>query len=226
MVNKRIAELKGKLIVSCQPEGNEAFYDECFTIAMTHASILGGSSALRLNGPNIVKKAKGLHSVPVIGLWKQIHKNSEVYITPTLESALSILDAGADIIALDATMRDRPDGKSLKEVVQNLKAKGALLMADISTLEEGVNAETLGFDCVGTTLSGYTSYTQPSNEPDFELLQSLIKAIKIPVICEGRINTPQQAKIALDLGAWSVVVGSAITRPQVITRRFVTELSN
>jgi N-acylglucosamine-6-phosphate 2-epimerase len=149
-----------------------------------------------------------------------------VYITPTLADARAVAAAGAEIIALDATARPRPQGEKLEAIVKALKADGHCLMADISTLDEGKEAYRLGFDCISTTLSGYTPYSRQQREPDFQLLQSLCQMVPIPVIMEGRIWSPEQALVAQELGAFAVVVGSAITRPQLIAQRFVKRMAD
>ena len=220
-----LQNLHHTLIVSCQPEADEAFYDIQFITGMASAAILGGAGGLRLNGPENIRAVRSQTALPIIGLWKRVYADSPVYITPTLADARAVAAAGADLIALDATARQRPDGETLAEIVTALKAEGFCLMADISTFEEGLAAEQLGFDCVSTTLSGYTSQAPPPADPDFVLLQSLVHALSIPVVMEGRIWTPEQALVARELGAHAVVVGSAITRPQLITRRFLTRMN-
>lgn len=217
-----ITTLKDTLIVSCQPEADESFYTIDFVLGMVAAAALGGAGGLRLNHPETVVRAKAASDLPVIGIWKQVHPGSEVYITPTLASAEALLQAGADIIALDATARPRP-AEPLADMVRALKGRVAL-MADISTLEEGLAAAALGFDCLGTTLAGYTPYSRQQPGPDFELLQALVEQTALPVIMEGRIWTPEEAAQALQLGAHAVVVGSAITRPQLITRRYAAAM--
>lgn len=219
-----IEKIWQKLLVSCQPEAQESFYNTAFVAGMAQAAMLGGAGGLRLSGPENIAAVKQMTDAPVIGIWKQQYAGSEVYITPTLKEALALLEAGADIIALDATKRRRPQ-ESLETIVQHLKGK-VCLMADISCLEEALWAEQLGFDCAGTTLAGYThkeSNPMPKG-PDFELLQAMAHQLHIPVIAEGRISTPAEAAKALGLGAHAVVVGSAITRPQVITREFVAKM--
>jgi N-acylglucosamine-6-phosphate 2-epimerase len=217
--------IRGGLIISCQPEGQESFYTQSFACGMAAAAELGGAVALRLNSPETIRAVRSQTQLPIIGLWKQVHTGSDVYITPTLAAAEAILAAGADMIALDATQRIRPGAESLKTMVSVLKSQNAQLMADISTLEEALWAQELGFDCVGTTLAGYTPYSRQVAGPDFELLQILQQQVSCPIILEGRIWTPEEAQQGLILGAHAVVVGSAITRPHLIARRFVEALN-
>lgn len=221
-----IEKIWQKLLVSCQPEAQESFYDTAFVAGMAQAAMLGGAGGLRLSGPENIAAVKQFTDAPVIGIWKKKYAHSEVYITPTLKEAEALLRAGADIIALDATKRLRPQ-ESLEQIVEKLKGK-VCLMADVSCLEEALWAEQLGFDCAGTTLAGYThkeNATIPEG-PDFDLLCTMARQLKIPVIAEGRISTPAEAAKALKLGAHAVVVGSAITRPQVITREFVAKMKS
>lgn len=219
-----LATIHGGLIISCQPEGQEAFYTQSFTCGMAAAAELGGAVALRLNSPETVQAVRPHTQLPIIGLWKQVHADSDVYITPTLAAAEAILRAGADMIAIDATPRSRPQQQRLSEIVTELKAQEASLMADVSTLSEAIQAVEMGFDCIGTTLAGYTPYSRQCTGPDFELLQELVQAGVGPVILEGRIWTPEEAQKGLELGAYAVVVGSAITRPHLIAKRFVRAL--
>lgn len=218
--------LHHSLIVSCQPEAEEPFYNHRFVMGMAQAALLGGAQALRLNGPETIRHVKMQVEAPVIGLWKRVSPQSEVYITPTLADARAVAAAGAEIIALDATARPRPGGEKLEAIVKALKADGHCLMADISNLDEGKEAYRLGFDCISTTLSGYTPYSRQQRDPDFQLLQSLSQMVPIPVIMEGRIWSPEQALIARELGAFAVVVGSAITRPHLIAQRFVKRMAD
>lgn len=217
-------KLKNNVIVSVQAMPNEPLYKEDCMIAMMQSVINGGAKALRLAGYRDVINAKKLFNVPVIGLtkpdklpenWKEV-----VYITPTLKEVDELINAGADIIATDATNRPRPK-ESLKEIVDYIKSKNKLSMADISTFEEGIKARELGFDIISTTLSGYTQESLTDSEtPDFELLEKLVKNLDCPIILEGRIWNVEEVNKAFNLGAFAVVIGSAITRPQLITKRF------
>ncbi|MEZ0373851.1 MAG: N-acetylmannosamine-6-phosphate 2-epimerase, partial [Candidatus Sericytochromatia bacterium] len=194
-----------------------------FARGMAEAAALGGAAGLRLNGPDTIVHIKAKVALPIIGIWKQVHPGSDVYITPTLATAEAVLAAGAEILALDATSRPRP-AESLDTIVAALRGR-VCLMADISTLEEGLAAEALGFDCMGTTLSGYTPYSPQQPGPDYGLLSALVERLRIPIIMEGRIWTPEEAGMAIARGAHAVVVGSAITRPQLITKRYVEQLT-
>lgn len=223
-----IGNLKGKIIVSSQAMPGEPFYDETCMFAMMQSAVNGGASALRVAGARDVKLAKGFN-IPVIGLTKpdKLPENwrSVVYITPGLKEVQELIDADADIIAFDGTSRKRPDGSDLKQIIDLIHSFDKLAMADISTFEEGLNVEALGADIISTTLAGYTEESGKAGEtPDFELLEKLVKEIKKPVFLEGRVWYPEEVKKAFELGAYSVVIGSAITRPHLITKRFVEVL--
>lgn len=221
--------LRGGLIVSCQALPGEPLYLENDTIMplMARAAKQAGACAIRTNGVRDVIAIKEETNLPVIGLIKKSYDGYEQYITFTMDEVDQLVEAGADIIALDCTLRKRKDGRTVEEFIKAIKEKypRVLLMADISNLEEGINAWKAGVDMVGTTLSGYTSYTIKLDGPDYELVENLVNSIKIPVIAEGRIHYPEQAKKMLELGATSVVVGGAITRPLEITNRFIKAIS-
>ncbi len=219
--------LQGGLIVSCQSEPPEPFARPTLILAMAQAALMGGAVGIRSNLPrNVAYLLKNL-DVPVIGLYKKHYPGSDVFITPTLNELKALIRTNVPIIALDATQRKRPKGHSLRQMVQFARTHNScLLMADVSTVEEGVLAAELGFDFISTTLAGYTKYTQDRfnpYEPDFALLEQLVKEVgdRIPVVAEGRIWQPEQAKKCLEFGAFAVVVGTAITRPWVLTKRFV-----
>lgn len=221
-----VDKLKNKVIVSVQAMPDEPLYKEECIIAMMQSVVNGGAQGLRVAGSRDVKNAKKLFDVPVIGLTKpdKLPENWQeiVYITPSLNEVNELIDAGADIIAFDGT--SRPHECPLEEMISAIKFAGKLSMADIATFDEGLNCEKLGVDIVSTTLSGYTAETASnSDEPDFMLLEKLVKNTNLPVILEGRIWEPHQVKTAFELGAHSVVIGSAITRPQLITKRFIEQ---
>lgn len=221
-----INRLKGKVVVSCQAMPSEPLYLEKCMVAMMKSVIKGGAGALRVAGSRDVRNAKRLFDVPVIGLTKPdvIPSNWQeiVYITPTVKEVIELVEAGADIIAFDGTMRTRPNNEKLEDLIKYIKINKRISMADISTLEEAQNAEKLGADILSTTLSGYTQFSQNRGDgPDFELLKELVENTKLPVVLEGRIWEPEEVTKAFELGAHCVVIGSAITRPQLITKRFI-----
>jgi len=217
-------ELKDKVIVSVQAMPSEPLYKEdCMTAMMSTVVTLGGAQALRVAGARDVKNAKKF-GVPVIGITKPsvLPDNwlEVVYITPTLEDVDGLIVAGADIIAFDGTSRTREC--PIESIIERIHASGRLAMADIATFEEGLNCEKLGVDIVSTTLSGYTMESKTDSEtPDFVLLEKLVKNTNIPVILEGKVWNPSEVTKAFELGAHAVVIGSAITRPQLITKRFI-----
>ena len=217
--------LREKVIVSVQAMPGEPLYDELCMKSMMASVVNGGAAGLRVAGVRDVRNAKQF-GVPVIGITKpdKLPDNwmEVVYITPTIDDVDSLINAGADIIAFDGTSRVRPNGCNLNEIINKIHSANKLAMADISTSEEGLNCSRLGADILSTTLSGYTKESESdSDKPDFELLSKLVKSVNTPVILEGRIWNPDEVKIAFELGAHSVVIGSAITRPQLITKRFV-----
>ena len=218
-----INDFKGKIIVSSQAMPNEPLYEGNAMLAMMKSVINGGAEILRVAGARDVRNAKKL-GVKVIGITKpeKLPENwkSVVYITPDLKDVDELIEADADVIAFDGTLRSR--GCTLQDIISKIHDAGKFAMADISTFEEGVNCANLGVDIISTTLAGYTDESGEAGEtPDFELLEKLVKAVKIPVILEGRIWEPKEVKRAFNLGAHSVVIGSAITRPQLIVKRFM-----
>lgn len=229
MENKNILDkIKGELIVSCQALPGEPLYIENGTMMplMARAAKMAGAAGIRTNGVLDVKEIKKEVNLPIIGIIKKQYGDFPQYITVTMKEIDELVEAGADIIALDCTMRDRVDGKTINDFIKEIKEKyeNIILMADISTFEEGVNAEKAGVDIVGTTLSGYTPYSEKKEGPDYELVEKLVKTLSIPVIAEGRVHEPKHAKKMLELGAFAVVVGGAITRPLEIATRFVEEI--
>lgn len=232
ITNQNLKELtekiKGELIVSCQALPGEPLYVEEKSIMylMARAAKQAGAKCIRTSGIRDVIAIKEETGLPVIGLIKIQYDGYESYITPTMREIDELVEAGTDIVALDCTLRKRGDGITINEFIKQIKEKypAVILMADISTFEEGVNAYQCGVDFVGTTMSGYTEYTKDLEGPNFELVQRLVKEIPIPVIAEGKIHAPEEAKKMLQLGAHAVVVGGAITRPLEITERFISAL--
>ena len=219
-----LEQIKGKLVVSCQALENEPLHSAFIMARMALAAAEGGASGIRANSVADIEAIKQQVALPVIGLIKRDYADSEVFITPTLREVNELMTAAPEMIALDATQRPRPGGETLAQQVAAIRARwpALLLMADIASVEEALIAEELGFDCVGTTLYGYTPQTKGHTLPesDFALLKAVLAAVAIPVIAEGNVDTPERAARCLALGAHAVVVGGAITRPQQITRRF------
>lgn len=217
--------VRGRLIVSCQALPDEPLHGSTIMARMALAAQQGGAAAIRANGPEDIRAIKATVSVPVIGIYKDGEEG--VYITPTLAHARQVAEAGADIIAIDATASPRPDGQNLAALIRGIHEElGKPVMADISTLGEALQAQALGADLVAPTLAGYTPYSSIMETPDWPLLSAMTRELRAPVIAEGRIHTPEDARKALELGALAVVVGGAITRPQIITARFAQTLQN
>jgi N-acylglucosamine-6-phosphate 2-epimerase len=209
------------LIVSCQALEHEPLHGSEIMAKMAQAAKEGGAKVIRSNSAVDVAAIKRQTGLPVIGLVKRDYPDSEVFITATLKEVKELLAVEADVIALDATYRKRPNGENLKDLVDYIHEHShALVMADIATVRDAEYALECGVDMVSTTLSGYTNDSPKQDDPDFELVEKLSKLLPIPVIAEGRIQTPKQARRMLELGAWSIVVGGAISRPQLITKAF------
>ncbi|MBS4208678.1 N-acetylmannosamine-6-phosphate 2-epimerase [Bacillus sp. FJAT-50079] len=217
-----ITNIHQNLIVSCQALEDEPLHGSEMMAKMAQAAKEGGAIAIRSNSATDVAAIKKQTGLPVIGLVKRNYSDSEVFITATLKEVKELLAVKPAVIALDATIRKRPNDEVLKDLVDYIHENSdALVMADIATIRDAEYAIECGVDMISTTLSGYTSDSPKLEGPDFKLVEQLAKISSIPVIAEGRINTPEQAQKMLDLGAWSIVVGSAITRPQLITQSFV-----
>ncbi|MDD7027820.1 MAG: N-acetylmannosamine-6-phosphate 2-epimerase [Lachnospiraceae bacterium] len=227
-MKKSLAEIleatKGSIIVSCQALPSEPLYCEEMSLMpfMARAAKEAGSKCIRTSSIRDVVEIKKQTGLPVIGLVKRVVEGYASYITPTMQEVDELVAAQSDIIALDCTRRERGDGTTINEFIAQIKAKypDIALMADISTFEEALNAQECGVDIVGTTLSGYTDYSPKVDGPDFALVERLAKELKIPVIAEGKVHYPDQARKMLELGAHAVVVGGAITRPLEIAQRF------
>ncbi|WP_408008498.1 N-acetylmannosamine-6-phosphate 2-epimerase [Pseudalkalibacillus sp. A8] len=213
-------QLKGGLIVSCQALEDEPLHGSEMMAKMAKAAQIGGAVGIRANGAEDILEIKKSTNLPIIGLVKKSYQDSEIYITPTCDEVEELIKANVDIVAIDATIRKRPHGQEAEELIKLIHTHKKLVMADVSTYEEGVGAAAMGVDCISTTLSGYTTYSPSIKGPDFQLVERLAKRLAIPVFAEGRYHSPEDARKALQLGAHSVVVGSAITRPQEITRRY------
>lgn len=217
-----------ELIVSCQALPDEPLHSPYIMARMAYAAMMGGAKGIRANSIEDIKEIKRTVNLPIIGIIKHVYSKSEVFITPTQKEIDLLYREGVDIIAIDATNRLRPDGKVISEVFPAIRKQYSdqLFMADCSTYEEGKQAYELGFDCLGTTLSGYTEYTQGTVLPDKLLIEKLVRDFPMPVIAEGGIWTPEELKCVFELGAYSAVVGTAITRPMNITKRFVEAMKS
>ncbi|WP_042683451.1 N-acetylmannosamine-6-phosphate 2-epimerase [Anaerosalibacter massiliensis] len=220
--------IKNGLIVSCQALEGEPLHSSYIMGKMALAAKKGGAVGIRANSKEDIAEIKKMVDLPIIGIVKRNYKDFNVYITPTMKEIDELVEVGVSIVAIDATNRERPYGKSLGNFVKDIREKysNIILMADISNFEEAIKAEKLGFDIIATTLVGYTEYSREESidKNDFDFLKKIITNVNIPVIAEGKIDTPQKAKRCLELGTHSVVVGSAITRPQIITKKFVDEI--
>lgn len=201
------------LIVSCQAPIDSPLHDPLVIAAMAQASVNQGAVAVRIDTPAHVKAVRRqCPTIPIIGLWKQQLPGSDVYITPQFHHAAAIASAGADIIAIDATLRERPGGETVETLIARIHDElGKRVMADVDTIESAITSQKAGADIVGTTLYGYTDQTQHLSPPGFDLLSQIVEQLDIPVICEGGIASPQMAQEALKRGAYAVVVGTAIT---------------
>lgn len=226
---KILDQLKGKLVVSCQALPDEPLHSSYIMSRMAYAAMLGGAAGIRANTVEDITEIKGTVDLPVIGIIKQDYEGYNVYITPTMKEIDALVACGVSIIATDATdsaKRPRPDGRTLDEFFKEVREKypDQLFMADCSSYEEGMHAAEIGFDLIGTTMSGYTEYTKGAELPNIDLMGRLARECGKPVVGEGGIWLPEQLKAALDSGIWTAVIGGAITRPMEITRRFVAAI--
>lgn len=226
----RIENLRGKLIVSCQALPHEPLHSSFIMGRMALAACQGGACGIRANTKEDIEEIRRNVDLPVIGIVKRDYEGCEVYITPTMKEVDELMEAAPEIIAVDATGRMRPGNVTLDDFFHQIKEKypDQLLMADCSTVEEALHADALGFDFIGTTMVGYTKASEGMRieENDFEILRKIVAGAKHRVIAEGNINTPQKARRVIELGAFSVVVGSIITRPQLITKSFAEALES
>lgn len=218
-----IEKIRGQIIVSCQAYVGEPLRNPQIMAQMAVAVCQGGAAAIRCQGLADISAIKGQVEVPVIGIWKEGHTG--VYITPSLRHALACAMAGADIVAIDATGRERIDGLTYAQTVEKLHEQGILVMADCGSLEDAERAANAGSDIISTTLAGYTGQRSKTIGPDYEILGEVLQRYPdFPVICEGRVHTPEQAKEVMQMGAFAVVVGTAITHPTSLTAWFKAAL--
>ena len=217
-------QIRGKLVVSCQALPHEPLHSSFIMSRMAVAAMEGGAAGIRAQSACDINAIAEVCPLPIIGIVKRKYDDSEIYITPTMKEVEELLSTRAEIIALDATDRERPGGVLTKALVDRIHEEGRLAMADCSVFEECLAAQEMGFDIVSTTLSGYTEYSSKQEGPDFSLIRRCAEELSVPVIAEGRIHCPEDLKKAFECGAFSAVVGGAITRPQEITARFVKVL--
>lgn len=227
-MNSIMNQIKGGLIVSCQALEHEPLHSPEIMARMAYAAKLGGAVGIRANSVVDIKAIKEKVDLPLIGIIKKDYPDSKIFITATMEEVDALVEAGCEIIATDATCRTRPNGESLDEFFKKVREKypNQLFMADCATFEEGMHAAEIGFDFIGTTLSGYTEESKGTVLPNYQMMERLVKEAGKPVIAEGGIWSPEQLKKALDLGVLSAVVGTAITRPMEITQYFIKAISN
>lgn len=229
-MNKNVESIKGKLVVSCQALPHEPLHSSFIMGRMAVAAKEGGARGIRANTKEDIAEIKSLVDLPVIGIVKRDYEDSAVYITPTMKEIEELMEVKPEIIALDATGALRPGGKTLKDFFEEVKKAypDQLFMADCSTVEEALYADELGFDFIGTTMVGYTPQSKnlKIETNDFEIIREILEKAKHPVIAEGNINTPEKVKRVIELGCYSVVVGSIITRPQLITKSFAEVLED
>ena len=215
------------LIVSCQAPVNSPLHDPYVISAMAQAAVNNGAVAVRIDTPSHIQSVREKVQVPIIGLWKQVITGSDVYITPQFHHAVAVSEAGADIIAIDATTRNRPGDEKLADIITLIHQQlNKPVMADVDTYESAQLAVNAGADIVGTTLFGYTKETQNFSPPGWELLSQIIENLDTFVICEGGVSSPQMARKALDLGADAVVVGGAITGIDLLVKAYIMEVKN
>ena len=215
-----LGDLENQLIVSCQPVKGSAMDRPEIVAAYAQSIVDGGAAALRIEGLANLSAVRKTTAVPIIGLVKRDLADCEIRITPYAQDVRELVDAGADIIAFDATRRPRPE--AVADLIETTRSAGATCMADCSSVEDGRDAHRMGADLLATTMSGYTGEAVPCN-PDLDLVRSLRQVTRY-VIAEGRYQTPAQAGEAIRAGAYAVVIGSAITRPEFVTDWFKTAI--
>ena len=228
-MNDKIKGIHQKLVVSCQALPHEPLHSSFIMGRMALAAFQGGACGIRANTKEDIAEIQKNVDLPIIGIVKRDYEDSAVYITPTMKEIEELMEVKPEIIALDATGAVRPENVTLDDFFKECKEKypDQLWMADCSTIEEALHADELGFDFIGTTMVGYTPQSQGDKieANDFEIIRTILSKAKHPVIAEGNINTPEKVKRVIELGCYSVVVGSIITRPQLITKAFADALN-
>ena len=225
--NELLEKIKHKLIVSCQARQGWAMYGADIMAAFAKAAEEGGAAGIRATGVDNITKIKEKVNLPIIGINKQF-SDYPVYITPTYQSAKEILDCGIEIIALDATPRQRPNNEKVIDIVSKIRKNypNVLIMGEISTLQEAKDILPLNLDLISTTLSGYTKESENITSVNFKLIKQISEITDIPIIAEGKIKNEEEALESIKAGAFAVVVGTSITRPEIITSRYVKYLSS
>lgn len=225
-MNEILNKIRLKLIVSCQALEDEPLYSSFIMGRMALAATQAGAGGIRANTVSDIKEIKKNTNLPIIGIIKRNYGDCNVYITPTIKEVDELMMEGVDIIAIDSTKRPRPYNVKLEHFVKNIKEKypKQIIMGDISNVDEAIYAERIGIDIVGTTLCGYTDYTK--EDKPLDTLHKVLNSVKIPVIGEGNLDTPEKAKKALQMGALAVVVGGAITRPKQIAEKFIKAIEH
>ena len=222
-------QIEGKLIVSCQALPEEPLHSSFIMGRMAYAASHAGAGGIRANTVEDITEIRKNVDLPIIGIIKKVYEDApHVYITPTMAEVDALMECGCEIIAMDATDRLRPGGVTIDGFFREVKKAypDKLFMADCSTVEEALHADALGFDFIGTTMVGYTKESEGDHieANDFEILRKILAKAKHPVIAEGNIDTPEKLVRVIQLGAYASVIGSIITRPQVITKRFTDAL--
>ena len=223
-----IEKLRSHLIISCQAPSNSPLHDADIIAKIAQACVNQGAQGLRIDSPSHIQAVKKIMpDIPVIGLWKQMQLDSEVYITPRLQDAIAVSEAGAEIIAIDATAKMRPNDEKMADLITYIHEQlGKLVVADIDTVENAIAASEAGADLIATTLYGYTPETSNFSPPNFDFVKSLLAKINKPIFCVGGIKTPVQAQQAIDLGCYAVVVGTAITGIDLLAQQFIQQVSS
>ena len=217
-----LESMRGGLIVSCQAPPGSPLHDPYVIRAMALTAEQQGAVGVRLSGATHIAAAHEALTIPIIGLEKVVTPGSDVYITPTFAVAERIAQSGATMIAVDATQRARPNGETIELLLKRIRQELQLpVMADVATFAEGVQSAEMGANVLATTLCGYTQESAGASLPAFALVEQLAKTLRLPVICEGGIATPEDVRRAFDSGAFAVVVGTAITGISQLVKNFI-----
>jgi N-acylglucosamine-6-phosphate 2-epimerase len=222
----QIEAVRHSVIVSCQAGPESPLHAPHFIAALARSAEMGGAAGFRVDGPVNVAAVRAVSERPILGINKLPRPSFDVFITPTFAAAKAVVDAGADMVALDGTARPRPRGECLPDIIRRIHEECRVpVMADIATAEEGIQAAACGADMVATTLAGYMPYSTDRSGPALDVLRGLVGRLTVPVVVEGRIWTVEEARACFEAGAYAVVIGSAITVPQLITRQFVDAIA-